>query len=58
MFPNAPTDKTQLAIAASIDLTTNNYVWTKAFVDTEEYRANYIAAIALNNAETVLALAG
>jgi hypothetical protein len=37
MLPSAPTNKNQLAIAACIDLSTNNYIWAKAFVDTKDY---------------------
>jgi hypothetical protein len=56
MITNAPTGKNMLAIAACIDLSTRNYIWAKSYVDTTNYQANYIAAIALNSAETVLAL--
>jgi len=58
MIPDAPTSESQLAIAACIDLTSNNYVWAKSLVDTTQFYANYIAGIALNSAETVLAVAG
>ena len=39
-----------------MSLTTYNYIWLKAFADTEAYEAVTIAAMALNRAETVLAL--